>query len=517
MFHADEHKGETPNETLSKNIITGNENAVLKTIETSPKLFLEPLSKPFHCLKSTVFGEQTTPLGILIWTRDPMLFKVLESLREKGLGNEVDIYCKSFMFTGVMVSINGQEMHQERYYDFSPLKNNSEKGNAPAVHDALKNVPGWVPQALCANNSCDMITIFSYREFPETFRKHPRSEQPHFTEDPNKTSWEDFLKSDDYCGISGRRWGHRYKIDLLRKGETMGKNTLSVFDTLDKGSFSIYQEFAEKTHKLKVTPQLTLPVMKSDVKIPNDFYCTLTDQFLKKPAFYSMARQGAAWFHYELDALIALLKEKTGLSNLPPKPSNTHNYYPFEPTEHESTQQRINLFKTLNPELFYDPITGEELSIPPRNIKAVAPQPAQQTRAPETKTPQTESGSSQLGVFGSRSAGAATPVAITQAENPPAEYKTEIPDKYRCTLTKKLMTAPVQYIDGHIYEKSALTDWLLKQNLSPVGAKIEVANISKLLEPLPALEKEIQQFNKQNASPVTTSAVHVHTLGRSPS
>ena len=69
----------------------------------------------------------------------------------------------------------------------------------------------------------------------------------------------------------------------------------------------------------------------------------------------------------------------------------------------------------------------------------------------------------------------------------------ECPDKYLCPITMDLMIEPVKASDNKIYEKDAITDWLKKNNESPITREI----LSKNLIIQDELKDEIEIYRKK--------------------
>ena len=73
-----------------------------------------------------------------------------------------------------------------------------------------------------------------------------------------------------------------------------------------------------------------------------------------------------------------------------------------------------------------------------------------------------------------------------------------MPDEYICPITAEIMTDPVSTLDGFIYERAAITEWLRTKDTSPkTGAKLE----SKALIPNHTLRSVIRAFAEAGAAP----------------
>ena len=65
----------------------------------------------------------------------------------------------------------------------------------------------------------------------------------------------------------------------------------------------------------------------------------------------------------------------------------------------------------------------------------------------------------------------------------------EPPDDFICPITHNLMIDPVSAADGHMYERRAITDWLVGHSTSPMtGAELEV----KMLFPSHTVRRQIR-------------------------
>lgn len=79
-------------------------------------------------------------------------------------------------------------------------------------------------------------------------------------------------------------------------------------------------------------------------------------------------------------------------------------------------------------------------------------------------------------------------VEIASGDTVPADT----PTPYLCQLTRRLMSEPVKSIYGHVYEKSAITQWLSQQGrICPLtGAPLSDTNLS----PMNDLAEEIREW-----------------------
>jgi len=71
--------------------------------------------------------------------------------------------------------------------------------------------------------------------------------------------------------------------------------------------------------------------------------------------------------------------------------------------------------------------------------------------------------------------------------------KVSIPDDFLCPITHELMNDPVATVDGLIYERKAIEDWLQTHNTSPLTNKIVD---SKTLISIPFVKKQIDEFKR---------------------
>lgn len=67
----------------------------------------------------------------------------------------------------------------------------------------------------------------------------------------------------------------------------------------------------------------------------------------------------------------------------------------------------------------------------------------------------------------------------------------EIPRQYLCPITTDIMTDPVLCTDGHVYEKTAIQQWLSAHNTSPITKAVVCRNT---IIPCFALKSLIQDF-----------------------
>lgn len=65
--------------------------------------------------------------------------------------------------------------------------------------------------------------------------------------------------------------------------------------------------------------------------------------------------------------------------------------------------------------------------------------------------------------------------------------------KYRCALTKEMMTEPIQLKDGHIYEATSIKEWLRFRKISPVTNQKVVDDLDNL-EILTQLKEKSKAF-----------------------
>ena len=74
-----------------------------------------------------------------------------------------------------------------------------------------------------------------------------------------------------------------------------------------------------------------------------------------------------------------------------------------------------------------------------------------------------------------------------------ASEAVKVPDNYVCPITAEIMTDPVTTLDGFTYERTAITEWLLTKDTSPLtGATLE----SKTLVPNLSLRSMIRGFSE---------------------
>ena len=68
-----------------------------------------------------------------------------------------------------------------------------------------------------------------------------------------------------------------------------------------------------------------------------------------------------------------------------------------------------------------------------------------------------------------------------------------MPYDFICPITAEIMTDPVSTLDGFTYERTAITEWLLTKDTSPLtGATLE----SKTLVPNLSLRNMIRGFSE---------------------
>ena len=78
-----------------------------------------------------------------------------------------------------------------------------------------------------------------------------------------------------------------------------------------------------------------------------------------------------------------------------------------------------------------------------------------------------------------------------------ASAAAEVPDDYVCPISAAVMIDPVSTLDGFIYERTAITEWLRTKDTSPkTGATLE----SKALIPNYNLRSVIRSFAELEAS-----------------
>jgi len=74
----------------------------------------------------------------------------------------------------------------------------------------------------------------------------------------------------------------------------------------------------------------------------------------------------------------------------------------------------------------------------------------------------------------------------------------DIPEEFRCVITRELMERPVITSDGHTYERSAIAKWLEEHNTSPkTGRELP----DKVLKPNHALRAQIMAFRELRGLP----------------
>ena len=77
-----------------------------------------------------------------------------------------------------------------------------------------------------------------------------------------------------------------------------------------------------------------------------------------------------------------------------------------------------------------------------------------------------------------------------------------IPHEYLCPITLELMKDPVSAMDGHTYERSAISKWLKTKGTSP---KTNEPLLSKELVPNHALKSIIRDWGERQSN-------HIHTV-----
>ena len=78
----------------------------------------------------------------------------------------------------------------------------------------------------------------------------------------------------------------------------------------------------------------------------------------------------------------------------------------------------------------------------------------------------------------------------------------DVPDEYICPITSEIMTDPVSTLDGFIYERAAITEWLRTKDTSPkTGATLE----SKALIPIHSLRSVTRRFVEASAAQPPTA------------
>jgi hypothetical protein len=72
----------------------------------------------------------------------------------------------------------------------------------------------------------------------------------------------------------------------------------------------------------------------------------------------------------------------------------------------------------------------------------------------------------------------------------------EIATEFRCSITTSLIVEPVTTMDGQLYEKSAIAEWLSTHDTSPnTGKRL----VSKVLTPAPAIRSAIERIVRSDA------------------
>lgn len=71
----------------------------------------------------------------------------------------------------------------------------------------------------------------------------------------------------------------------------------------------------------------------------------------------------------------------------------------------------------------------------------------------------------------------------------------DIPIELCCPITHDLMEVPVSTVDGYVYDKKSIENWLLTNNLSPITAlPLENKTLTENLE----MTEKINRFLKEN-------------------
>jgi len=82
-------------------------------------------------------------------------------------------------------------------------------------------------------------------------------------------------------------------------------------------------------------------------------------------------------------------------------------------------------------------------------------------------------------------------IPITKLINIPKNIPNDIPKEFICPITNEIMKDPVILTDGHIYEKSAIKQWLENHNTSPLTKIIVDKDI---LIPCFILRAQIEEY-----------------------
>ena len=75
-----------------------------------------------------------------------------------------------------------------------------------------------------------------------------------------------------------------------------------------------------------------------------------------------------------------------------------------------------------------------------------------------------------------------------------------IPDEFKCPISMELMSDPVTCVDGHSYERAAITTWLETNDTSP---RTNLPLEAKILIPNHSLKAAIATFVENNPSVLT--------------
>lgn len=90
------------------------------------------------------------------------------------------------------------------------------------------------------------------------------------------------------------------------------------------------------------------------------------------------------------------------------------------------------------------------------------------------------------------------PENVVPLENAAHVSESDIPEEFRCVITRELMERPVITSDGHTYERSAIAKWLEEHNTSPkTGRELP----DKVLKPNHALRAQIMAFRESRGLP----------------
>jgi hypothetical protein len=76
--------------------------------------------------------------------------------------------------------------------------------------------------------------------------------------------------------------------------------------------------------------------------------------------------------------------------------------------------------------------------------------------------------------------------------------ETEVPPDMICPITQMAMTDPVITVDGHTFERKAITEWFNRGNITNplTGAPLD----SKMLIPNIALKGVIEEYNRRRTN-----------------